>query len=317
MTPTGPVLVVTNLDDPTADLVIDELHGRGVPVVRFDSGDFPTTLSFTAYMTPRGIQGSLTTPSRTADLSRVRSMYYRRPSGFTFPHLDDQTARFAITQARYGLGGVLASLPDCLYVNHPHRIGDAEFKPAGLAAAVASGFRVPATLLTSDLDAARQFIRHYQSVIYKPLSTPLYRDENGVSCTVEVLEVSADEIDDSVAGTAHLFQHLVDKTADVRVTVIGDQIFCVRIDSALLDWRTDYDRLTYRVVHPPPGITEALRAYLAHFDLLFGAFDFAIDTVGQWWFLECNPSGQWAWMEPETGLPMVAAMADLLERKMM
>ncbi|MFE3939908.1 ATP-grasp ribosomal peptide maturase, partial [Streptomyces goshikiensis] len=36
---------------------------------------------------------------------------------------------------------------------------------------------------------------------------------------------------------------------------------------------------------------------------------------GQWWFLECNSSGQWAWMEPETGLPMVAAMADLLERK--
>lgn len=44
----GPVLGVTNLDDPTTDLVIDELHGRGVPVVRFGSGDFPTTLSLAA-----------------------------------------------------------------------------------------------------------------------------------------------------------------------------------------------------------------------------------------------------------------------------
>ncbi|MFD3875416.1 ATP-grasp ribosomal peptide maturase [Streptomyces sp. NPDC058623] len=317
MTHDGPVLVVTNLDDPTADLVIDELHGRGVPVVRFDSGDFPTTLSFTAHFTPHGIQGSLTTPTRTADLARVRSMYYRRPSGFTFPHLDDQTARFAVTQARYGLGGVLAALPDCLYVNHPHHIGDAEFKPSGLAVAIDSGFRVPATLLTSDPNAAKQFIRQYQSVIYKPLATPLYRDENGVSCTVKVLEVTADEIDDSVAGTAHLFQHRVDKVADVRVTVIGDEVFCVRIDSDLLDWRTDYDALMYSVVEPPPGITEALSAYLTHFGLVFGAFDFALDGVGQWWFLECNPSGQWAWMEPETGLPMVAALADLLERKMM
>src|SRR5690606_2830148 len=82
---TGPVLVVTNLDDPTTDLVIDELHRRGVPVVRFDSGDFPGTLSFAATLTAHGIEGTLTTPTRTADLSRVRSLYYRRPSGFSFP----------------------------------------------------------------------------------------------------------------------------------------------------------------------------------------------------------------------------------------
>lgn len=30
---------------------------------------------------------------------------------------------------------------------------------------------------------------------------------------------------------------------------------------------------------------------------------------------ECNPSGQWHWLEHETGLPMCAALADLLERK--
>ncbi|SCE19925.1 hypothetical protein GA0115240_142913 [Streptomyces sp. DvalAA-14] len=35
------VLVVTRLDDPTADLVIGELHTRRLPVVRLDPGDFP------------------------------------------------------------------------------------------------------------------------------------------------------------------------------------------------------------------------------------------------------------------------------------
>ncbi|MGP3732153.1 MvdC/MvdD family ATP grasp protein [Streptomyces sp. GDS52] len=229
MTDTSPVLVVTNLDDPTTDLVIDELHRRSVPVVRFDSGDFPTTLSFPATLTAHGIKGTLTTPTptRTADLSRVRSLCYRRPSGFTFPHLDPQTERFALTQARYGLGGVMASLPGCRYVNHPHRIGDAEFKPAGLAAAAACGFRLPPTTITSCPLAARAFAETHGPVIYKPLSTPLYRID-GVSCTVEVREVTADEIDDTVTGTAHLFQQRIDKTGDVRVTVIGDRVFCVR-----------------------------------------------------------------------------------------
>ncbi|WP_438487861.1 ATP-grasp ribosomal peptide maturase [Streptomyces sp. S186] len=315
MTHPAPVLVVTNLDDPTTDLVIDELHGRGVPVVRFDSGDFPATLSVAATLTSDGLTGTLTTPSRTADLGRVRSLYYRRPSGFAFPHLDEQTARFAVTQARYGIGGVLAALPGCLYVNHPHRIGDAEFKPSGLAAAAAAGFHLPPTLITSTPDAAKSFIQRHRRVIYKPLSAPLYRDDNGVSCTVKVAEVTTDEIHDAVSGTAHLFQQRIDKATDIRVTVIGDRIFAVRIDSDLLDWRTDYSRLAYSVVAPPPGITTSLRTYLSHFRLVFGAFDFAVDREGQWWFLECNPSGQWAWLEPETGLPMVAAMADLLERK--
>ncbi|MFD9164628.1 ATP-grasp ribosomal peptide maturase [Streptomyces sp. NPDC059558] len=313
MSHTGPVLVVTMKDDPTADLVIRELHDRAVPVARLDSGDFPATLSFAAYLTPEGLEGSLTTATRTVDLTRIRSLYYRRPSGFAFPHLSEDDARFALTQARYGLGGVVASLAGCLYVNHPHRIGDAEFKPSGLAAAVTAGFRVPATLVTSDPGAARSFIQQHGPVLYKPLSTPLYRVD-GVSCTVQVKEVTAEEIDDRVSGTAHLFQQRVHKSADVRVTVIGARVFAVRIDSDLLDWRTDYNRLAYSVVQPPPQVTAALFRYLSLFGLVFGAFDFAVDQAGTWWFLECNPSGQWAWLEPETGLPMVSAMADLLER---
>lgn len=308
-----PVLVVTSLHDPTADVVIRELHGRDIPVVRFDSGDFPASLSVAAEITPHGIRGRLRTPSRTADLAGIRSLYYRRPSGFAFPHLSRRDARFAVTQARYGLGGVLAALPGCLYINHPHRIGDAEFKPSGLAAAVEAGFDVPPTLVTSAPDAARAFVKRYAPVIYKPLYNPVYLVD-GVSSVVEVAEVAAEDVDDRVAGTAHLFQRLVPKTADVRVTVIGARTFCVRIDSGLLDWRTDYSRLTYTPVEPPPGIERALHRYLDHFGLVFGAFDFCVGEDGRWWFLECNPSGQWYWLETETGLPMCAALADLLER---
>ncbi|MFV0132797.1 ATP-grasp ribosomal peptide maturase [Streptomyces sp. HMX87] len=309
-----PVLVVTSLHDPTADVVISELHGRDVPVVRLDSGDFPASLSVEAEITPSGLQGRLRTPSRTADLVGIRALYYRRPTGFAFPYLDEQDARFAITQARYGLGGVLASLPGCLYVNHPHRIGDAEFKPSGLAAAVSAGFLVPRTLITSSPDAARAFTKQHGPVVYKPLHNPVYRVD-GVSSVVKVAEVAVEDIDDRVAGTAHLFQQRIDKTADVRVTVIGTQTFCVRIDSGLLDWRTDYSALAYTPMEVPPGLEAALHRYLDHFGLVFGAFDFAIDREGRWWFLECNPSGQWYWLEPETGLPLLAAVADVLERK--
>ncbi|OKH99831.1 hypothetical protein A6A06_22480 [Streptomyces sp. CB02923] len=315
MTAPHPVAIVTNLDDPTADLVIAELHDRGTPLVRFDSGDFPATLTCSAFIGGDAEQwrGSVQTPTRTAELGSIRSLYYRRPSGFSFPHLGPQDARFTAAQARYGLGGVLASLPDCLYVNHPHRIGDAEYKPAGLAAAAACGFTVPPTLITNRPDDARTFIKQHGPAIFKPISVPLYRID-GKAQTVPVEPVKADEIDDSLAGTMHLFQTQVDKAADARVTVIGNRTFAVRIDSGLLDWRTDYSTHTYTPVIPPPDVGRAIFAYLRHFGLVFGAFDFALAPSGEWTFIECNPSGQWAWLEPPTGLPMTAALADLLER---
>jgi hypothetical protein len=233
------VLVVTNLDDPTADLVIEELNTRGVPVMRVDSGDFPADLQLSAFAAGGRGQlwwGRLETPTRVAHLEAVRALYYRRPSGFVFPHLSEQDARFAVAQARHGLGGVLTCLPGCLYVNHPNRIGDAEYKPAQLAAAVSVGFTVPATLITNELETARAFVKEHGAVICKPLALPPYILD-GVSCTMLTTEVEPDDLDDTVAATAHLFQARVDKVADARVTVIGERVFCVRIDSGLLDWR--------------------------------------------------------------------------------
>ncbi|MQY05718.1 ATP-grasp ribosomal peptide maturase [Actinomadura macrotermitis] len=309
-----PVLVVTQPDDVTADVVIAELHRRGVPVVRFDSADFPHALTFSARIDGAGLRGDLATASRRAELGAVRSLYYRRPRGFAFPGLDEQDARFATLQARFGFGGVLASLPGCLYVNHPHAIADAEFKPAQLTAAADLGFTVPPTLVTNDLAEARAFAAEQGPVVYKPLRATSYR-QDGRPRTVWVAEVDSADLDESVAGTAHLFQAKVEAIGHLRVTAIGDQVFCTRIDAGdLVDWRYDYDALTCTTTRPPPGLSELVTAYLKRFGLVFGAFDFALDPGGRAVFLECNPNGQWAWLEDETGQPMTAALADLLER---
>lgn len=311
---TNPVLVVTQPDDVTADIVVAELNRRDVPVVRFDSAEFPHDLAFSATIDGDGLRGRLATRTRRAELGAVRSLYYRRPRGFAFPGLDEQDARFAALQARFGLGGVLASLPRCLYVNHPHAIADAEFKPAQLAVAAEVGFVVPVTLVTNEPERARTFAAAHGPVVYKPLRACPYR-RDGEARTVWVAEVEPDELDDSVAATAHLFQAKVQAAAHLRVTAIGDRVFCVRIDAGdLVDWRYDYDALACTAVEAPPGLTQPIGAYLERFGLVFGCFDFVLRADGTPVFLECNPNGQWAWLEDATGACMTAALADLLER---
>ena len=75
MTDDRPVVIVTGLDDPTADMVALALHELGVPVARLDHADFPQKLALSARIGGRGgWRGRITTPTRTVDLSAVRSV---------------------------------------------------------------------------------------------------------------------------------------------------------------------------------------------------------------------------------------------------
>lgn len=310
-----PVLVVTRLDDPTADVVIEELHARRVPVVRLDPGDFPATVTLNASFGRSGLGGQLRTASRVVDLSGVRSVYWRRPSPYRRSvDAPEQVAHWAVEQARFGLDGVLAALPGAHFVNHPRRNRDAEYKPAQLAVAARCGLAVPATLVTNDVAEARRFAREHGPVVYKPLRGTDFAGPDGRAHTVWVDEVAPDDIGHGVAQAPHMFQQKVDKIADVRLTVVGPEVFAVRIDGApRLDWRRDYDALSYRLIGTPADVASGVRAFLDAFGLVFGAFDFGLGRDGRWWMYECNPNGQWAWFPQTITLRIAAAIADQLQ----
>lgn len=102
-----PILILTQPFDPTADCVVEELSRRGALVFRCDPGEFPTRLTLAARL-GEGWTGSLRLPDRTLCLDRVGCVYYRRPSMFELPD-DLAEARWALAEARMGLGGVLSA----------------------------------------------------------------------------------------------------------------------------------------------------------------------------------------------------------------
>ncbi|MGA4840685.1 hypothetical protein [Streptomyces sp. G45] len=64
----------------------------------------------------------------------------------------------------------------------------------------------------------------------------------------------------------------------------------------------------------PAPVRAAVIAYLHAYGLIFGAFDFALDGNGTWWFLECNPNGQWAFVDGPTSRAVTRALADTLQK---
>ncbi|MEU5927121.1 ATP-grasp ribosomal peptide maturase [Streptomyces antimycoticus] len=314
------VLVLTSLEDVTADRVIAALNEREVPVARVDPADIGTGLSFGARIgagSPTW-SGRLRTTSREVELGEAAAVYYRRPTPYIarYGHLPVQQRDFAVAEARHGLGGILNHLHNAFYVNHPSAVTAADFKPAQLQKAAHLGLTIPPTLVTNDAEQAREFAADHGHVIYKTFRG-LPRDENGHTGAIWAQRVDPDTFDDSLAVTAHLFQAEIPKTGDVRVTVVGQKVFAQQITAqdTALDWRRgDWDQLQHAPIAVPAPVETALHHYLSAFGLVFGCFDFALtgdgDSTADWVFIECNPNGQWGWLPDADAI--TTAFADIL-----
>lgn len=309
----GTVLIVTDAFDVTADLVVDELGRRGVPVFRFDTAEFPQHLVMSARLDGDG-SGALRTAHREVALCEVGAVYYRKPSIYQLPHgLSEADARWALREARLGFGGLLSALP--AWLNHPAAIGLAEYKPVQLRTAVASGLRVPRTVLTNDPGTARAFAAEVGRVVFKPLSGVSYDSGREFIYTHPVEYADLD--DPGIATTATLLQQQLDKSYEVRLTVVGQEFFGARIDAcsdrARVDWRADYDALSYAPTDVPTEIKAGVGRLLATLGLRFAALDFIVTAAQEWVLIDVNPNGQWAWIQEKTGLPIASAIADALQ----
>lgn len=308
------MLVVAQAQDGSADLVVDALLARGADVARIDTADFPGSLSLTAMPERVDSPGWLCSRGRRLDLASVCSVYRRQPAQFTFPAgMSMPEQRFATLESTYGLGGVLSAQP-WRWIDHPAVVADASYKPRQLRVAAQCGLTVPRSLVTNVGAQAREFAAEVrEGLIYKSLSPGVVAEEDEVRI-IYTSRLTADDLDDGAIGLCcHLFQEWVPKEFDVRLTVVGDRFFAVAVHAGgpetTVDWRCRYDDLRYAVCETPEAVRRSVVAYLHAFGLIFGAFDFSVTPDGRWWFLECNPAGQWGWLAEETGLPIAEAIA--------
>jgi ATP-grasp ribosomal peptide maturase len=314
----GPqVLVLTAPVDPTADVVIQHLTAAGVPFARFDAAQFPMEISLTATLDAddgwRACLGGVR-------LAGLRSVYYRRPRRFVFdPAIPIEQLNWCEGQARYGFWGVLETLA-VTWVNPPSAVQRAEYKPRQLRLARQAGLSVLPTMITSCPSDVTAFASAAGgSIVTKALYARTPRDAEGYPIGVlYTTEVSPHQYaDPGITATAHLFQTTIKSVYDVRLTVVGDKLFAAEIrresGTGGLDWRKDHQDLCCQPCEVPAQVAHGVRQLMCSLELTFGALDFAVDDAGSWWFYEINPNGQWFWVERQTGLPISAALAELLE----
>jgi glutathione synthase/RimK-type ligase-like ATP-grasp enzyme len=312
------ILILTNERDLTTDFVVRELKRRGRDHFRLNTNAI-ADMSFT--LDPVSMAFAVSSGGRLVQLDQVRAAYFRRPELPDLKKLDHDDGQRAYASTEWSaLLKSLYLLIGSRWLSHPRDILIAEDKPSQIHLAKRLGFNVPDTVITNDLDAARAlFVQG--SVVGKPHRQAVVEIEGAehVMFTSRI-EALTEEDRESLQYAPIIFQRLIPKQFDIRVTVVGEQVFPVAIysqeyDESSLDWRRGSNpNIRHEVITLPGDIQTACTELVRQQKLRFGAIDLVLGEDGKFWFLECNPNGQWAWIENRTGLSIAAAIVDELER---
>ncbi|GAB2757803.1 ATP-grasp ribosomal peptide maturase [Streptomyces bullii] len=306
------VLILTSEEDVTADMVVVHLNASGVPVVRLDPADLTGGVSLSGEYVHGSFRGHLSAGGRLVSIGGLRSVWVRRPG--TPAGRAAQPSAWLTEEASQALYGMLRG-SDARWMNHPDAARRARHKPWQLRLAQRRGLPVPATLITTFPRAAREFAERYPDLVVKPVSGAHPQDPPRA---VPTSRVAPDADFSAVAFGPTLLQRRIAKRADIRLTAVGDRLLAARkaaspdADADEVDVRFAAPGLPWQPVDVPPRTAEAVRAYLRDAELAYGAFDFVEDADGTWWFLECNQSGQFGFVEVETGQPIARTIAEWL-----
>ena len=111
-------------------------------------------------------------------------------------------------------------------------------------------------------------------------------------------------------------QSEIDASHDLTVVYVAGRCFAFTLDRKLfegVDWRVDINR----VEHPwadyelGPDLTRRICAFMDEARLSYGRLDFLLKD-GEAWFLEVNPTGQYAWLDQSGRQGMMAAVIEEL-----
>lgn len=249
-------------------------------------------------------------------LQAIGAAWYRRPAFVTNPQKNGAAQSGVDVERRMLQAALWDEVPKSSWLNAPDQISIAERKVSQLNAAQKVGFQIPYTVITNDWEEISDNLP--EEIICKA-SRSLYFDgeEYRLLYTTSFLNVP-DKLPLDRNPFPGIWQESLAKAREWRITAVGEETFDAAIytsDDAKDDWRKHQNygsKVEFRSEPFPDEQKEKCLAFLEAMDLKFGAFDFIEQPDGTITFLECNPNGQFRWIEDQLGLPISAAIADEL-----
>jgi len=325
------ILILSRDADEHTTRVIEHLEHKGAPYVYFRTSDFCRTDRITlSFGLDFDFEDALNIRGVRVRASDIKTIWFRRPDPpFASLDLSAGMQTFMIRECRHFIDGLWRTMSDRFWVNSPEAERLADWKPHQLAIARECGLSIPKTLIGNSPQEILEFISECGGEVVYKCFTNYGRDEENhtrfkMLYTRKLEPPDMDSIPRSAALAPGIYQEYVPKQYELRITVVGREIYPTALDSQSCDfskhdWRIfemDGNRNSFVIPHRaasvPESVAAGIRRLMDKLGLAFGCIDMIVRPDNEHVFLEVNPMGQWTWLEPLTGFPLLDRFCNLL-----
>lgn len=323
------ILIITNKKDTHPTSVINLMNEKNIPFFRLNTEALLSDYEF-AWTCNSGEPAIFYIRDKHADKTitnnDILSVWFRRPMNPSELRLsvDEEINKHNLDEANTFYSYLMFYLSDYYSIGN-HRYGkNANSKLIQHQLAINLGMRVPSTCFTNSKEKLVDFASNFKSVVIKPIHDYgiFYDIDHTYSFFTTKITMTdlENQPEEAFSQTVNFSENYVEKKYEVRVTVMGSHLFPCKIDSQIqsentgkIDWRQGYDyNLKEEIIELPDDVTRFCQEYLRRLHLHFGCFDFIVTPEDEYVFLECNPNGQWRWIEEDLHVPMSEALVDCL-----
>lgn len=256
------------------------------------------------------------------DLKKVDTIWNRIPINIRgIVNKNDPPEKvFLAEETFWFLHNIGSLLPNVRWINHPVQEEFAHCKLNQLQEAQKIGIKLPKTILSNSTKEIQDFYKeNNKNIVYKPIFHS-GQITTGDSLAVYTSLVADEQIKniDSIKECPGFFQEFIKKEYDIRVIIIGNRVFPVRIHSqkhqdSQVDWRkAPFDELDCELITLPNDIETKCISLVKNLGILTAAMDIVETKDGELYFLEVNPGGRWLQFSVRTVQPIAEALTDLL-----
>lgn len=304
------ILIISNPYDYSTDHVVYQLERSNAKFIRLNRSQF-SDYELTLNPLNNTIHGKTKWCEFEINGNTLKSIYYRAPIYLRTHIRKNLSVEERISRDQWA--SFLRSLmvfDNVLWVNHPQSTFLGENKPYQLKIANEIGFNVPKTIISNKLPSEigdKLAIKTLEPAIFDigDKQTFIYTNIYDFD--------DLKEYDFSLAPM--IIQEAILPKIDIRVTIIGDNIYPISIkhDNKGLDvdWRTKKDDLQYELIDLPEDIENNCLRLLRKLDLNFGCIDM-VKKDNEYYFIEINPTGEWDWLMYNLKLDVDVKIAEVL-----
>ncbi len=255
------------------------------------------------------VEGLLSVGERTLELAAITAAYLRPHDSRRLPEVQRAGPGSPPWNHVTLLEDILFSwseLTGARVINRPSAMAPNGSKPFQALLIQAFGFRTPATLITTDPEAVREFQERHGTLIYKSIS--------GVRSIVSRLKPEHAGRMERLRWCPTQFQQHV-PGEDYRVHVMGDESFAARIVSSADDYRyasRQQGRTHIERAELPADVLARCRRMALAMKLPVAGIDLRRTPEGEWYCFEVNPSPGFTYYQEATGYELDRAVARLL-----